>query len=212
MAISSVQSAEIISYSKRASMSTKKKISISEIVRRCQASLNDEIAWHALIAYLNPGVRRQCASRGLTRDEADDILGEAQAELILSIPNVKNPAAIKSFMHTIVRRRISSMFHNRPKEVRLSQAVLDTIVQMKDSDDPFYSARISELREALLDAIRKLSDRDQRIIHMCFLETPQKRYKVIEQKLRLKPNSLGAYRSKALKRLRKILGDKNSDY
>lgn len=212
MAIGSIQKAKIIFYSKRAQMSTKKKISISDIVRRCQTSLQDQVAWHALIAYLRPGVLRQCESRGLTHDEANDIIGEAQAELIMSIQNIRNPSAIKSFMHTIVRRSISSMFHNKPKEVRLSPTVLDTLVKMRDSDDPFYNARISELRQALLSAIKQLSNRDQKIIYKCFLETPQQTYKAIEKELRFKPNTLGAYRSKALKRLRRILGDKNSDY
>ena len=149
-----------------------------------------------------------CRSKGLAYDEIQDILGEAQAELVTSIKSVRKPASIDSFMIQIVRRRIYSKFHSRPRMLRIDLSDLEYILDDESTDDPFHYAMVSELRGILGELIEQLPKRDQGLIYECFFRTPRKPYKEIEEELGVPPNQLGAYRAKALKKLKKRWEDK----
>jgi len=189
-------------------MGRRNKPTITEIVRRCQASYRDDIAWNELMVYLTPGIIKKCNSYGLAYDEIQDILGGSQAELVTSIQNIKKPASVRYFMRRIVERQIYLKFRTKIKTVRMTIPIMESLLDIKASEDPFNDTMVSELGDMLYRIIKVLPQRDQDLIYKCFFETPRKPYKQIEKELGIPPTQLGAYRAKVLKKLKRLWKDK----
>ncbi len=186
-------------------MTQRSKHNIDSLIARCIEG--DDSAWHDLIDLIAPMVFAVCKKSQLSRDESFDIFGQVSLQLINTIPTLKSPEKIMSFVATITRRRIYKFYHQVILEgVRDEDALYTLPTDSHENPETIYE--LSEKREMLLRALNKLTPRERRIITHLFFDEKELSYEEIAQKMNIPVSSIGPTRAKALIKLRRIMAYK----
>ena len=191
-----------------ASTGSMKKLSkekTSELIARCLQG--DDGAWHTLIDFIAPYIFAICSKSRLTRDESFDIFGQVSMQLINSLPRLKDPEKIFSFVGTITRREIYAFFQKVATTDHIEDEAVAAIPDLY-GHTPEEDLDLLERREVLLEAMLSLSPRDYKLIHMLYFDPGQPSYKEISERLDMPVSSIGPIRGKILARLYKLLKDK----
>jgi RNA polymerase sigma factor (sigma-70 family) len=188
-----------------AQMKRKYGQAINNLIEQCIQG--NEGAWHTLIDLVAPTVFSLCRKSRLSRDESFDIFGQVSLQLINSIEKLKSPEKIMSFVATITRRQIYTFYQHLHMDQVLEDSGIDPGVgSAPESPEERYD--MLHLRTVLLEAISVLSDRDNKLIHMLFLDPREPTYEEISKTLSMPVASIGPTRAKALNKLNRLLKQK----
>ena len=177
--------------------------SLEKLTRECIAG--DERSWRILIDILAPLVFSICKKSLLSRDESFDIFGQVSLQLVNSIGSLKSPDKILSFVTTITRRKIYSLYQQMNAQTAVDPDNLADIPDMS-SPNPESNYESSRLREILFEALNRLSQKEYELMMLLFFDQGEPTYKEISRKLSIPVSSVGPTRAKALMKLRRILG------
>lgn len=178
---------------------------IAALIDRCRSG--DERAWHRLIDFVAPYIFAICSRSRLTRDESFDVFGQVSFQLIKSIERLEDPARIFSFVGTITRREIYAFFQKISQTDFIDDEMASAIPD-KQSKSPEEDMVLLEKRSLLLEAMSALPERDYKLMKMLYFDPEQPSYKTIARKLGMPVSSVGPIRGKVLKKLYKLLKDK----
>jgi RNA polymerase sigma factor (sigma-70 family) len=171
------------------------------LVKECRKG--NEAAWSALIEKYKNLIFSIPIKFGLSRDDAADIFQAVCVDLLSSLSQLREPAALPKWL-------MQASYHKclRWKKQRLN--LVDDPAEIEEqeaSSEELPGEMLSQLqREQILrDALTELPPRCQKMIHLLFFEEPPRPYNEIGKELGLATGSIGFIRSRCLKRLREQL-------
>lgn len=179
---------------------------ISALIDRCRSG--DERAWHRLIDFVGPYIFAICNRSQLTRDESFDVFGQVSFQLIKSIESLQDPARIFSFVGTITRREIYAFFQKINQVDHIDDEAAKAIPD-NQSATPEEDIMFLDKRSVLMEAMSALPERDFKLMKMLYFDPEEPSYKTIAKKLGMPVSSVGPIRGKVLKKLYKLLKDKD---
>jgi len=74
---------------------------------------SDEKAWHTFNQLYRPMLVNYARKRGLSRDDAEDVTQQCVAVVVEQIGDYQHAGSFKTWLHTIVERRICDVFRRR---------------------------------------------------------------------------------------------------
>jgi RNA polymerase sigma factor (sigma-70 family) len=185
------------------------KTELPRVIALCRAG--DEDAWHDLLDLVAPVIFAICKRCGLSREESFDIFGQVCLEFLKNFDSLRAPEKLLSFVATITRRQVYSLF----KRLRLLEYLDDEGIQtLPDRGDSSPESEYEHIRkrELLLEAMLKLPLRDFQLIKALFLDPAEPSYEEISERLNLPVSSIGPTRARALAKLERILRSRRLDF
>jgi RNA polymerase sigma factor (sigma-70 family) len=161
------------------------------------AARGDELAWGDIVRSYTPLLTSVCRRYGLSRVDVDDVCGRVWLNLLTSIAELREPAALPGWLRTTANRECQSVLRRRGYESRLRFREV--------ADSPVASdARLidEEQRLAVCRAVDALVEPERRLIAMLFSDPPTP-YAEISSTLDIPIGAIGPTRQRILKRLRK---------
>jgi RNA polymerase sigma factor (sigma-70 family) len=171
-----------------------------DLVRECLAG--NESAWAALVAKYTKLVYSLPLKYGLPPDEAADVFQAVWADLYLDLAKLERVEGLRSWLSTAAARRSLLRKKHRQKSVDLTSVAAG---MSAEAPDPMAAREEADREQKLREAIAKLPERCQRLVHMLFFEQPPKPYAQVAEELGLAEGSIGFIRSRCLGKLRAIL-------
>ena len=174
------------------------------LVRECRKGNHE--AWAALVEKYKNLVFSIPVKFGLTRDEAADVFQAVWAEVLVSLPQLRQPRALPKWL-------MQPGYHQclRWKKDRLDLFVdADGVEEKPDRTDELPEELLSQLQreQRIRDAVSSLPERCQRMVVMLFFEDPPRPYEDVARELQLATGSIGFIRARCLKKLRQLLEEK----
>ena len=172
------------------------------LVSACLAGRDE--AWSALVHRYAGLIYSVPIKNGFSRDDAADIFQQVCLKLLESLPDLRRPESLASWLIRVTthlcsraagQRRsldfgdIEREYADVPDQARLPDAVLRDI------------EREQMIRQALLEMKPRCRD----LIRMLFLETPAAPYEEVAKSMGLAKGSIGFIRMRCLSRLRRRL-------
>jgi RNA polymerase sigma factor (sigma-70 family) len=173
-----------------------------ELVAACLSG--DEQAWTELIDRYDRLIFSIPLKQGLDRDQAADIFQAVCLDLVAELPRLRDPQALPAWLIQTTLHKVSKWRRKSDRFVaddgtRAEQA------EAPAADMPDALIREVQQSQAMREAVRGLSDRCQRMVHMLFFETPARPYKDVAAALGVATGSIGFLRGRCLDRLRAAL-------
>jgi RNA polymerase sigma factor (sigma-70 family) len=160
----------------------------------------DDEAWATLYEQFGPRLHAVARRHRLGAHDAEDVAQTTWLQLFTHIDGVREPAKVGAYLHTVARhvcvRRISRTRHEEP----LPDQVLPDAEF--DADAPLIAR---ERADALSAALRRLPDRQRRLMQMMLAE-PAPSYAEISAELDMPVGSIGPTRARCFERLAKDPG------
>ena len=173
----------------------------TRLVKRCLAGNED--AWSTLIDKYKALIYSIPIKYQMPPQEAADIFQSVCMELLASLPNLREPKALPSWL-------IQVTHHQCYRWKRHQQRVVST-----DSETGMAEPEIPPVAESLIrqtqeeqilrEAISSLAPQCQKLVAALFFESPARPYAEIAAELGLAVGSIGFTRQKCIARLRKSL-------
>src|SRR4051794_29088947 len=120
-------------------------------------------AYEALIARHTPFAHRTAVLLG-AGDDAEDVLQEAFVKAYRRLPLYRGDSSFRSWLLAIVANETRNLHRSRRRRDGLVQRAAARELEPIAPDLPADAALSSERRDALLDAIRHLDERDREVI------------------------------------------------
>jgi RNA polymerase sigma factor (sigma-70 family) len=173
-----------------------------ELLRGCLE--NREEDWNLLVNKYKNLVYSIPYRYGLSQEEAADIFQSVFLDLIVELPNLRNPNALPKWLMQVTAHRC---FHHKRRNKRMvfqeEEPFPETIV-LSQVDVTFCELEEEQMLRA---AIAGLSPRCRDLIQMIFFEEPKRPYREVAASLGLATGSIGLLRQKCLDCLKKRLED-----
>jgi RNA polymerase sigma factor (sigma-70 family) len=173
------------------------------LVRACLAG--DEEAWSLLIDKYKALIYSIPVKYGLSRQEASDVFQATCTELLLRLPQLREPRALPKWLMQVAHhecyrwKRQNQRMVSRDGETEVPEpatpAIADGLVQQTQEE------------QMLREALAKLTPQCRRLVELLFFETPSRAYTEVAAELGLAVGSIGFTRQKCLERLRGQLED-----
>jgi RNA polymerase sigma factor (sigma-70 family) len=168
------------------------------LVRECRKG--NEAAWSALIDKYKNLIFSIPIKFGLSRDDASDIFQAVCIDLLSSLQQLREPAALPKWLmqasyHKCLRWKKESL-----RLVDDSAAIEEKATDAEDMPEEILSQLQRE--QLLRDSIANLPPRCQEMVRLLFFEDPPRPYNEVAEQLGLATGSIGFIRGRCLKRLR----------
>ena len=172
-----------------------------ELCARCADG--DELAWQTLVHRYQRLVYAVPLRAGIRGDEAEEVFHTTFVKLAERLGQLRERERVRAWVVTTARRLTIDLIRSR--KVRPQVEDPDTVLaQMPDGTLPADQA-LSELeqRHQVRQALGRLEDRCQRIIHLLFYadQDPPRSYEDIAAELEMPVGSLGPTRARCLQKL-----------
>lgn len=162
-----------------------------------EAASGDEDAWGSLVKWFSGAVRAVARRHRLAHDDVEDIVQTTWLRLYEHVAQVREPAAVGSWLRTTARRESLHTLARASREQPAGEAFAEREAAPPVLDEVLAAER----REALSNARMSLSERQQSLLAMLYAEPPAS-YETVSATLGIPIGSIGPTRSRALARLR----------
>jgi RNA polymerase sigma factor (sigma-70 family) len=166
------------------------------LVRECRKG--NQAAWSALIEKYKNLIFSVPIKFGVPRDEAADIFQAVCLDLLASLSQLREPAALPKWL-------MQMSYHKclRWKKQQLGLAEDPDELQEQPDDAMPPEELIHQLQRAqiLRDSVAALPERCRRMVQLLFFEEPPRPYEEIAKELGLATGSIGFIRGRCLKKL-----------
>jgi RNA polymerase sigma factor (sigma-70 family) len=173
----------------------------TRLVKECLSG--NEEAWSLLIDKYKALIYSIPVKYGLSQPEAADVFQATCMELLVRLPQLREPRALPKWLMQVVHhecyrlRRQNQRVVSRDAEPDLPEpetpAIAESLVQQ------------SQEEQMLREAMAVLTPQCRRLIELLFLETPSRPYTEVAAELGLAVGSIGFTRQKCIERLRRQL-------
>jgi len=185
------------------SLPSEKSASVAEdedLVRECL--LGDQRAWERMINKYRRLIHSISFKYRATGEDAEDICQSVCIELFSSLPRLRSPGALRSWLITVTIHQ--SLHWKRKKGNTLELDAMEPNAVEEIAIAPEIVAAF-EREQDMREAMSRLPPRAAELLRMLFMEQPQVSYAEAARRLGLAEGSIGFIRGRALEKLRRIL-------
>jgi RNA polymerase sigma factor (sigma-70 family) len=173
----------------------------TRLVKECLRS--NEEAWSLLIEKYKALIYSIPVKYGLPPQEAADVFQATCAELLVRLPELREPRALPKWLMQVAHhecyrwKRQQQRMVSRDAEPDLPEpetpAIAESVIQQTQEE------------QMLREAMSSLSPQCRRLVELLFFETPARPYADVAKELGLAVGSIGFTRQKCMDRLRRQL-------
>lgn len=168
------------------------------LVRECRKG--NDAAWSALIEKYKNLIFSVPIKFGLSRDDAADIFQAVCLDLLSSLSQLREPAALPKWL---MQASYHKCLRSKKQRFNLMEDTAEIEEQAAAAEElPGEMLFQLEREQMLRDAIAGLPARCRKMMHLLFFEDPPRPYEEIAKELGLATGSIGFIRSRCLKRLK----------
>jgi RNA polymerase sigma factor (sigma-70 family) len=170
----------------------------TRLVKECLSG--NEEAWSLLLEKYKALIYSIPVKYGLSRQEAADVFQATCTELLVRLPELREPRALPKWLMQVAHhesyrcKRQGQRMVSRDGETDIPEpatpAIAESLVQQTQEE------------QMLRDAMAGLTPQCRRLVELLFLETPSRPYTEVAAELGLAVGSIGFTRQKCLERLR----------
>src|SRR5213078_3863963 len=173
------------------------------LVKECLAG--SEEAWSVLIDKYKALIYSIPVKYGLSRQEAADVFQATCTELLVRLPELREPRALPKWLMQVAH-------HESYRWKRQSQRTVsrDAETDLPEPTTPAIAESLfqqTQEEQMLREAITVLTPQCRRLVELLFFETPSRPYSEVAAELGLAVGSIGFTRQKCLERLRARLDE-----
>ena len=177
-----------------------------ELILACRRG--DAAAWEVLSARYRGLVYSICRHAGLDRELAADGCQNVFARLAKNLDRIQQPAKIGAWLVTTARREAWSLGrHERAAGISLDDDEHGTAALTDDSLLPDELMVRLEAHNKIRTAVASLDERCRRLLTLLFYRPDPAPYAEIAATLGIPEGSIGPFRARCLRKLRRILDD-----
>ena len=160
----------------------------------------DEEAWSSLIDKYKALIYSIPVKYGLSRQEAADVFQATCTELLVRLPELREPRALPKWLMQVAH-------HESYRWKRQSQRTVsrDAETDLPEPTTPAIAESLfqqTQEEQMLREAMTVLTPQCRRLVELLFFETPSRPYTEVAAELGLAVGSIGFTRQKCLERLR----------
>lgn len=173
-----------------------------DLVTECLAA--NQKAWTALVAKYKNLVYSVPMKYRMTPDDAADVFQAVWLELYNTLPRLRQPGALRSWLMTVASNQC---YHWKQARQKLAQPA-GSEVDLDSIAGPSETASLQEeleMEQTLRDAIQHLPARCQLMVQMLFFSDPPLPYADVARRLGLAEGSIGFIRGRCLQKLKRRL-------
>ena len=173
----------------------------SRLVKECLAG--KEEAWSGLIDKYKALIYSIPVRYGLPPDEAADVFQATCMELLIGLPDLREPRALPKWLMQVAHHKC---YHWKRQQQRVVSR--DAEPNLPEPEAPAVAenlVRQTQEDQMLREAMASLAPRCRRMIEMLFFEAPARPYRQVAAELGLAVGSIGFTRQKCIERLRRLL-------
>jgi RNA polymerase sigma factor (sigma-70 family) len=173
----------------------------TRLVKECLRG--NEEAWSLLIDKYKALIYSIPVKYGLPQHEAADVFQATCAELLVRLPELREPRALPKWLMQVAHhecyrwKRQQQRMVSRDAEPDLPEpetpAIAESVIQQTQEE------------QMLREAMSSLSPQCRRLVELLFFETPSRPYADVAKELGLAVGSIGFTRQKCMDRLRRQL-------
>jgi len=173
------------------------------LVKECLRG--DEQAWSLLIDKYKALIYSIPVKYGLPPHEAADVFQATCAELLMRLPQLREPRALPKWLMQVAH-------HESYRCKRQQQRVVsrDAETDLPEPETPAIAETVlqqTQEEQMLREAMSVLSPQCRRLVELLFFETPARPYAQVAKELGLALGSIGFTRQKCIDRLRRQLDE-----
>ena len=170
----------------------------TRLVKACLSG--DEEAWSSLIDKYKALIYSIPVKYGLSRQEAADVFQATCTELLVRLPELREPRALPKWLRQVAH-------HESYRWKRQSQRTVsrDAETDLPEPTTPAIAESLfqqTQEEQMLREAMTVLTPQCRRLVELLFFETPSRPYTEVAAELGLAVGSIGFTRQKCLERLR----------
>ena len=170
----------------------------TRLVKACLSG--DEEAWSSLIDKYKALIYSIPVKYGLSRQEAADVFQATCTELLVRLPELREPRALPKWLMQVAH-------HESYRWKRQSQRTVsrDAETDLPEPTTPAIAESLfqqTQEEQMLREAMTVLTPQCHRLVELLFFETPSRPYTEVAAELGLAVGSIGFTRQKCLERLR----------
>ncbi len=170
----------------------------TRLVKACLSG--DEEAWSLLIDRYKALIYSIPVKYGLSRQEAADVFQATCTELLVRLPELREPRALPKWLMQVAH-------HESYRWKRQSQRTVsrDAETDLPEPTTPAIAESLfqqTQEEQMLREAMTVLTPQCRRLVELLFFETPSRPYTEVAAELGLAVGSIGFTRQKCLERLR----------
>lgn len=178
-----------------------------QLVKKCLSG--SEEAWCLLIDKYKALIYSIPQKYGLPPHEAADVFQATCMELLMRLPEVREPRALPKWL-------IQVAYHQCSKWKRQNQRIVsrDSEPDLQEPETPAIAESLLQQaheEQMLRESVVTLSARCRRLIELLFFEAPSRSYREVADELGLAVGSVGFTRQKCIERLRRKLHELGFD-
>ncbi|MBZ5533671.1 MAG: sigma-70 family RNA polymerase sigma factor [Acidobacteriia bacterium] len=175
----------------------------SEDGRLVQGCLNgDQQAWGRLIDKYKRLIFSIPFKYGATAEDAADVFQAVCIEVFNSLPQLKNPDSLRSWLITVAVRQSYRWKQKQSNHVELDAMEPELAEEIATAPETMMQIQQEQI---VRDVVDQLPPRCAELVKMLFFEQPPLPYAEVARRLGLATGSIGFVRGRCLVRLRKIL-------
>jgi RNA polymerase sigma factor (sigma-70 family) len=173
----------------------------ARIVKECLSG--SEEAWSLLIDKYKALIYSIPVKYNLSRQEAADVFQATCTELLIRLPELREPRALPKWLMQVAHhecyrmKRMNQRVVSRDAEPNLPEPkippIAETLVQQTQEE------------QFLREAMTALTPQCRRLVELLFFETPSRPYTEVAEELGLAVGSIGFTRQKCIERLKRHL-------
>lgn len=169
-----------------------------ELVEECLRG--NEQAWAAVVDKYKNLVYSAPVKYRMTPQDAADIFQDVWAELYSELKNLRRPGALRSWLISVASHKCYHWKRGRVQELQ-RQGDFEREPQARDPLFPEWKVE-AERAQILRDAIARLPERCQKMVHLLFFRDPPMPYLEVARLLGVAEGSIGFIRGRCLQKLR----------
>jgi len=173
----------------------------TKLVKECLSG--KEEAWSQLIDRYKALIYSIPVKYGLTQQEAADVFQATCVELLVRLPELREPRALPKWLMQVAH-------HECYRLKRLNQRVVsrDAEPDLPEPETPAIAESLiqqTQEEQMLREAMAALTPQCRRLVELLFFEIPSRPYTEVAAELGLAVGSIGFTRQKCIERLRRQL-------
>jgi len=173
----------------------------TRLVKECLSG--NEEAWSQLIDKYKALIYSIPVKYGLTQQEAADVFQATCVELLVRLPELREPRALPKWLMQVAH-------HECYRLKRLNQRVVsrDAEPDLPEPETPAIAESLvqqTQEEQMLREAMAALTPQCRRLVELLFFEIPSRPYIEVAAELGLAVGSIGFTRQKCIERLRRQL-------
>jgi RNA polymerase sigma factor (sigma-70 family) len=173
----------------------------TRLVKECLRS--NEEAWSLLIEKYKALIYSIPVKYGLPPQEAADVFQATCAELLVRLPELREPRALPKWLMQVAHHECY-----RWKRQQQRMVSRDAEPDLPEPETPPIAESViqqTQEEQMLREAMSSLSPQCRRLVELLFFETPARPYADVAKELGLAVGSIGFTRQKCMDRLRRQL-------